>query len=93
MIPSTEAETASVARLVSGICSNVPKNFGSVPPVPPGTPSIPASWPIATWMPTPVRNPINTLRDRKSARNPSRISLARSNSPAQRIAVIPASET
>ena len=48
---------------------------------------------MATWIPTPVRKPINTLRDRKSARNPSRIRRARSRSTAQRIAVIPASET
>ena len=34
---------------------------------------MPATWPIATWMPTPVRNPISTLRERKSARNPSRM--------------------
>jgi len=26
----------------------------------------------ATWTPTPVRNPMSTLRERKSARNPSR---------------------
>ncbi len=36
-----------------------------------GMPSIPPIWPIATWMPTPVRNPISTLRERKSAMKPS----------------------
>ncbi len=40
-------------------------------PPPPGSPSIPAIWPMATWMPTPVRKPMSTVRERKSARNPS----------------------
>ena len=40
-----------------------------VTPVPDGSPSMPPTWPQATWMPTPVRNPMRTVRDRKSARN------------------------
>ena len=47
-----------------------------------GTPNIPPTWPIATWMPTPVRNPMSTLRDRKLAMNPSLRSRARIRSTA-----------
>ena len=48
-------------------------NFSSVVPLPSLTPNIPATWPIATWIPTPVRKPIRTLCDRKLAMNPSRM--------------------
>ena len=44
----------------------------TVMPSPFGTPSIPATCPHATWMPTPVRKPMSTVRDRKSAMNPRR---------------------
>ena len=37
---------------------------------------MPPTWPQATWMPTPVRNPMSTVRDRKSARNPRPMSRA-----------------
>ena len=93
MMTRTDRDTASVVMLVSGISSSVPKNAGTVPPVPPGTPSMPATWPIATWMPTPVRNPMRTLLDRKSARNPRRMIRAKSKNPAARIARMPASAT
>ena len=43
------------------------------------TPSMSGSWPAATWMPTPVRNPTSTVRDRKFARNPSLASRASSS--------------
>ena len=36
-----------------------------------GTPNMPGTWPRATWIPTPVRNPIRTARERKFAMNPS----------------------
>ena len=65
-------ETTSVGTLVSvGIARRVFANFSSVVPLPASTPNIPATWPIATWMPTPVRKPMRTLRDRKLAMNPS----------------------
>ncbi len=65
------SETASVVRLVSrDLLERAPELRRACRPVPPGTPRIPASCPIATWMPTPVRNPMSTLRDRKSARKP-----------------------
>ncbi len=44
----TPNDTASVVMLVSPMFSSVPKNLLIVPPVPLGTPSIPATWPIAT---------------------------------------------
>ena len=92
--PSTEADTATVARLASGIWPRVSMNFSIAPPLAaPGTPSMPATCPIATWMPTPVRKPINTLRDRKSARNPSRTRRASSRNAPVAIATMPASET
>ena len=40
----------------------------------------PAIWPMATWMPTPVKKPIRTVRDRKSARKPSRMARASNTS-------------
>ena len=49
---------------------SVPHSFCSVRPVPSGTPSMPPTWPAATWIPTPVRKPTSTVRERKSARNP-----------------------
>ena len=52
-------------------------NFGIVLPLTPVMPSIPPSWPIATWMPTPVRNPMSTVRDRKLAMKPRRMMRAR----------------
>ena len=67
----TVTATATVPRSAWGISRSVATNCSSVPPDGFGTPSTPASWPIATWMPTPVRKPTRTLRDRKYARNPS----------------------
>ena len=57
------------------------------------TPSMSGSCPAATWIPTPVRNPIRTVRDRKFARNPSRASRASSSSPPASRAASPASRT
>ena len=57
------------------------------------TPSMSGSWPAATWIPTPVRNPTSTVRERKFARNPSLASRASSSiAPASR-AASPASRT
>ncbi len=79
MMTHTATDTASVGMLVSPMFWSVVQNFSSVVPLPSLTPSTPCSWPIATWMPTPVRNPMSTLRDRKLAMNPSlRIRAARS---------------
>ena len=89
----TQAEVTTVQPLASGMLPSAVKNFRIVPPVPSETPSMPATWPIATWMPTPVRKPISTERERKSATNPSRSSRARSRIPAVISASIPASAT
>ena len=37
---------------------------------------------MATWIPTPVRNPTRTVREMKFARKPSRASRARARNPA-----------
>ena len=55
----------------AAIARSVLANFSSVVPLPASTPNMPATWPIATWMPTPVRKPMRTLRDRKLAMKPS----------------------
>jgi hypothetical protein len=92
---STDAETAAVVQLASdGIWLSVSKNTRIGPPsLPPGTPNMPATCPIATWTPTPVRNPISTLLDRKSARKPSRMTRASSRKAPVAIATMPAIET
>ena len=46
---------------------------------PSGCPSMSGIWPVSTWTPTPVRNPISTEADRKSPRNPSRNTRAMSS--------------
>ena len=46
---------------------------------------------MATWMPTPVRNPTSTVRERKLAMNPSLIIRAKINRPPAMIASMPAS--
>ncbi len=46
---------------------------------------------MPTWQPTPARNPVSTVRERKSARNPSLKSRANTKNPAVSSAVIPTS--
>ena len=60
------------------------------PSYPTGRPVIPESCPMAIWIPTPVRNPIMTLRERKSAMNPSFNIPARKRKIAAIIAIIAA---
>ena len=57
------------------------------------TPSMSGSWQAATWIPTPVRNPTRTVRERKFARNPSLASRASSSSAPASRAASPASRT
>ena len=65
-------ETTSEGTLVSvGMSWSVSTNFWTVPPLTPVIPNIPPTWPMATWMPTPVRKPMRTLRERKFAMKPS----------------------
>ena len=86
-VAMTPKETASVAPDVSGISFSVSKNFTAVPLTlssdtsGDATPSMPANCPSATWIPTPVRKPMSTVREMKSARKPSRATRARIRSP------------
>ena len=70
-IASTAAETSAVCQEPSEMWPSVSKNLtrfsltNSVDEDCVGTPSIPPTWPIATWTPTPVRKPISTVRERK----------------------------
>ena len=57
------------------------------------TPSMSGNCPAATWMPTPVRNPTSTVRDRKLARKLSRASRTAISSPPVSSAASPASRT
>ena len=89
----TAAETATVGQLASGM-SLIALKACTMGPLPLFvTPSMPASCSHATWMPTPVRKPIRTDLERKSARNPSLSTRARIRKPAARIAVQLASWT
>ena len=95
----TLAETASVAPEVWSSSFRVSQNLITVPLTASmltfgeGTPSIPANCPSATWIPTPVRKPISTVREMKSARNPSRATRASNNRAPQMIALRPARAT
>ena len=72
IVTRTKAETTVVGTLPSdGMSLTLSTNFSMVPPDWPGTPNMAPNWPIATWMPTPVRNPMRTLRERKFAMKPS----------------------
>ena len=79
--------------LVSGMSLTVSTSFLRLPPDGVGTPSMPASWPMATWIPTPVRKPMRTVRDKKSAMNPSFTSRATMSSTPAISASRPASAT
>ncbi len=89
----TAAETHTVLALLAPRSPSVATNFSIVPPDWPGTPSMSPTWPIATWMPTPVRNPTSTLRERKSAMKPSLSRRASTRYPPVIRASTPASET
>ena len=88
-IASAAADRARATGLVCSICTRSATSFPMVPCPPPGSPSIPEISPMATWMPTPDRNPTSTVRDRKSAKNPSRASRARTRKPAAMSASMP----
>ena len=73
----TATETHTVAALLSPRWPRVATNFSTVPPDCLGMPNMSPTCPIATWMPTPVRKPTSTLRERKLAMKPSLSSRAR----------------
>ncbi len=90
----TTIEIASVAGMVSvGTRRIVARNRSIVPPGWDPIPKMPPTWPIATWMPTPVRKPMRTLRDRKLAMKPSRNRRATRSSPQHIRALSPAIAT
>ena len=72
IVARTATDTTSVGTLVLvGIARSVSAKPWIVPPFVSVIASMPPTWPIATWRPTPVRNPTSTLRDRKLAMKPS----------------------
>ena len=98
----TAPETATVVQLTSPRLPRVETNLPTVlskstPPIvtpePSGTPNSAPICPAATWMPTPVRKPTSTERDRKSARKPSRATRARKRKAAAISASNPARAT
>ena len=100
--PMTAVVTATVAQLTSPMSCRVEINTPIVsvnwcPPIvmpsPSGMPSMPPTCPHATWIPTPVRKPMSTVRERKSAMNPSPSSRAMINMPPAIRASRPASAT
>ena len=92
-ITMTPIDIATSARCACGSARAVFSSLGRVCLPAAVTPSMSGSWPAATWMPTPVRNPTSTVRERKFARKPSRASRATSSiTPASR-AASPASRT
>ena len=71
MISTVPSANANVARLVSGMDWTIAHCCWNQLPDPLGTPSMSGIWPVNTWMPTPVRNPMSTEALRKSPMNPS----------------------
>ena len=89
----TAIEVATSAQCTRGSARTVSASLGRVCPPAAVTPSMSGSCPAATWMPTPVRKPTSTVRDRKLARKLSRASRAASSIPAVSRAASPASRT
>ena len=89
----TPADTATSAPCTCGSARTTSRSLAGVLVPVAVTPSMSGSWRAATWIPTPVRNPTRTVRDRKFARNPSRASRASSSSPPASRAASPASRT
>ena len=83
MMTRVAAANANVVALLSPREVSRCHCCSSQPPEPFSIPSMSGSWPVATCTPTPVRNPISTEVDRKSPRNPSRNTRARTSSTPQ----------
>ena len=92
-IATTPADTATSAQCTRGRARTVCSSLGTVDWPLELTPSMSASCPAATWMPTPVRKPTSTVRERKLARKASRASRAASSIPPVSSAASPASRT
>ena len=89
----TAIDTATSAQCTCGSARTVFTSLGRVCLPVAVTPSMSGSCPAATWMPTPVRNPTSTVRDRKLARKPRRASRAASSIAPVSRAASPASRT
>ena len=89
----TAMEMATSAQCTCGKARSVCSSLGTVDWPLALTPSMSGNCPAATWMPTPVRKPTSTVRDRKLARKASRASRAASSIPAVSSAASPASFT
>ena len=90
---STPTETTTSARCVWGSARTVFSSLGRVCLPAAVTPSMSGSCPAATWMPTPVRNPTSTVRERKFARKLSLAIRATSSITPASSAASPASRT
>ena len=75
----TPIDSATSAQCTCGSARMVSTSLGRVSPPAAVTPSMSGSCETATWMPTPVRNPTSTVRDKKLARKLSRASRAASS--------------
>ena len=89
----TAIDTATSAQCTRGTARAVSASLGRVCLPAAVTPSMSGSCPAATWMPTPVKNPTSTVRDKKLARKLSRASRAASSIPPLSRAASPASRT
>jgi len=92
-IAMTPADMATSAQCTWGRARTVCTSLGTVDWPAAWIPSMSGSCPAATWMPTPVRKPTSTVRERKLARKASRASRAASSIPAVSSAASPASRT
>jgi hypothetical protein len=94
MTAITEMERISVGRWIQqGTDPEKRRSCTSVPYWSWEMPVIAATCPIAIWMPTPVRKPIRTVRERKSATNPILKRLAAIRRTPERSAIIAAYPT
>ena len=92
MMIRTRIESNTVMLFIRGISWVNTWTTCMIGPVPSfGTPNMAGTWPSATWIPTPVRNPIRTARERKSAIKPSFRIRERIKKAAARRATMPAS--
>jgi hypothetical protein len=89
----TAIDIATSAQCTCGSARTVSVSLATVSLPAAFTPSMPGSCPAATSMPTPVKNPTSTVRDKKSARKASRASRAASSIPPVSSAASPASRT
>ncbi len=91
--PITYSDTTMVGMLARGRFARREITCPTGPPGRVAIPNMPPSCPMAIWIPTPVRNPMMTARERKSETNPSFSSPARRRNTAARMAIIPAYAT